>query len=124
MDNYLLFGAGKRLKKWVPNTDIHNERSATVRWRPGGRDVFFFTAPPVPVRAAGHLMEYGDGQGRCYKWRSTWAVMFKGPNIRVTVPDSSENERAKREQYSRLMPELKAQLRQKGSGFVRLKPIW
>ena len=48
--------------------------------------------------------------------------MFEGPKIWVPAPDSSEGERAKREQYSRLMPELKAQLQTERFGLRKVGP--
>ena len=52
------------------------------------------------------------------------AAMFEGPRNWVPAPDSSIGERAKREQYSRLMPELKAQLQTERFGLRRLEPMW
>ena len=47
-------------------------------------------------------------------------AMFEGPKIWVPAPDGSEGERAKREQYSRLMPELKAQLQTESFGLRKV----
>ena len=78
------------------------------RARAGG--TCFCHRPPVPIERSGTVRVTETARADAINGAQCGAAMFEGLKIWVRAPDSSEGERAKREQYSRSMPELKAPL--------------
>ena len=109
MNNYLLLGAGRRPKSGPKHGPTQPEVLAG-RMAPGPVGPVFVTAPPVPVDRPSTVRITGTVRADVTNGTQRGAAMFEGPKIWVPAPDSSEGETAKREQYGRLMPELKAQL--------------
>ena len=109
MDNYLLLGAGRRPKSG-PNDGPTQREVLAGRIAPRPVGPAFVTAPPVPVERPGTVRITGTARAVVTNGAQRGAAMFEGPKNCVPAPNSSEGARAKREQYSRLMPELKAQL--------------
>ena len=105
MDNYLLLGAGRRQKSGHKHGPTQRQVLAG-RIAPGLVGPVFVTAPPVPVERPATVRITGTARADVTYGAQRGAAMFEGPKNWVPVPDSSEGERAKREQYSRLMPEL------------------
>ena len=80
----------------------------------------FVTAPPVPVERPGTVRITGTARADVTNGAQRGVAKFEGPKNWVPAPDSSEGERAQREQYSRLMPELKAQLQTERFGLRKV----
>ena len=103
------WGAGRRPKSGPKHGPTQPEVRACPM-RPGLRDLFCHRPAGSRQERPGTVRVTGTASADATNGAQRGAVMFEGPKLWVPASDGSEGERVKREQFNRLMPELKAQI--------------